>query len=147
MRIRAAEALIRTLPRYERRRNYPWRSYKPEAYYPKERGRYVRTLFWRRVPEAVDEAVHKIMQRKYLLQKTMEIDFGLRTYDNFWTIQAVLHQRNMIYIIRRLSRVVAGSKPVLFYFQGRYVIWNGHHRLTCAALLGRRIKVRVFKCP
>lgn len=36
--------------------------------------------------------------------------------------------------------------PVVFEWRGRYLIWNGNHRITCALILGKtRMRARVWR--
>lgn len=112
------------------------------------KGRFIPNVIIPMAPRAASCAVHDIMEARDLYER-FEVVVRMVDPHDCWTFQNSLKVRNLAWNLKNFDRMQGKIDPVngptMFYWRGKYIIWNGNHRTTAALLLGRKIKARVYR--
>jgi hypothetical protein len=129
-------------PRFTSRSTKPWT--------PNSRGKYLLVDFLR-LPENVDKVLRTLNRRgKFDHRSLAWIDVKRA---ELWCLQSRVQYRKVAFFVRNFSKAQrwrADRLPIIFQIEfkrskPRWVLWNGHHRMFAARLLGRKLRCAIFR--
>lgn len=109
-------------------------------------GRMVQTNNWR-CPDTIDRAMKKLMREAFRLKYEAPIRRVDVSKEWVTVLHRCLKRDSLDWLMKRDFRWQDWPEkklPVLVRYKGRYIVWNGTHRMTLCKLTKRKLRAFVF---